>query len=68
MAIDTPRFSVDDYVYFSPHKDMRYKSAPAGRFIVVAVMPRDSLGIPQYRVQPTDSGPSRIATEHELRR
>jgi hypothetical protein len=68
MTVNPPRFRVDDYVYFSISKDTRYKEAPTDRFVVVAVMPRDSAGIHQYRIQPTGSGPSRLATELELRR
>jgi hypothetical protein len=69
MAMDDrPRFSVDDYVYFAPHSVMRHKEIPSGRFVVVAVMPRDQAGIPQYRIQPAGAGPLRMATELELKR
>jgi hypothetical protein len=68
MTITTPRFRVDDSVYFSTAKDTRHKVAPTGRFVVVAVMPRDACGIHQYRVEPADRGPMRLVTELELRR
>ena len=68
MAITSPRFHVDDSVYFSSAKDTRHKAVPTGRFVVVAVMPRDASGIHQYRVQPADRGPLRLVTELELRR
>ena len=68
MATDGPRFRVDDYVYFSAQMSTRHKQVPPGRFVVVAVLPRDPSGSHQYRVKPTDSGPLRLATELELRR
>lgn len=68
MTIISPRFRIDDSVYFTSAKDARHKAAPTGRFIVVAVMPRDASGVHQYRVQPVDQGPLRLVTELQLRR
>ena len=68
MTTTPPRFRVDDTVYFSTAKDTRHETVPTGRFVVVAVMPRDAAGIHQYRVQPADRGPLRVVTELQLRR
>jgi hypothetical protein len=68
MAITPPRFHVDENVYFTSATDRRHNAVPTGRFVVVAVMPRNASGIHQYRVQPADRGPLRLVTELELRR
>ncbi len=68
MAVDSPRFRIDDFVYFVPQKDTQYKEVPSERFTVVAVMPRDRAGNHQYRIRPSGPGPLRMATELELRR
>jgi len=67
MALNNPRFHVDDSVFFLPQKNTRLGQLPSERFVIVAVMPRDHTGIPQYRIRPSGPGPLRMASESELR-